>query len=149
MFRRLFWNTEEKRLATLWRLILQLVIMPFMSIPFLTVFLLLGISGLQIDMVALMEVSNETSLTFLLTILGSVFLAGYFFDRRKFSDFGFHLSRKWWTDLVFGFLIGAGLMAIIFFGRVFLGMGHHRHATKKQYTSFLLGGILLKAADVF
>jgi uncharacterized protein len=95
MLRRLFWNPEEKRLAILWRLLLQLAVMPLMAIPLMLIFILLGPVGLQSDNNALMQINDKASLAVLLTILGSVLLAGYFFDRRKFSDFGFHLSRKW------------------------------------------------------
>jgi membrane protease YdiL (CAAX protease family) len=44
----------------------------------------------------------------------SVWLAGLFPDRRKFSDFGLHLDRNWCIDLGFGLALGAVLMALIF-----------------------------------
>jgi hypothetical protein len=44
----------------------------------------------------------------------SVWLAGRFFDRRRFIDFGFHFNGRWWADFRFGLSLGAGLMALIF-----------------------------------
>jgi hypothetical protein len=40
------------------------------------------------------------------------------FDHRRMSDFGFHFSRKWWTDLGSGLVLGAlllfGILAVVF-----------------------------------
>jgi membrane protease YdiL (CAAX protease family) len=51
----------------------------------------------------------------------TVWLVGHFLDRRPFSDFGFHLGRGWWLDLVFGMALGALLMTAIFLAE--LGSG--------------------------
>ncbi len=45
----------------------------------------------------------------------SLWLAARFIDRLKLADYGFHLSRRWWLDFGFGCLLGALLMAFIFF----------------------------------
>jgi membrane protease YdiL (CAAX protease family) len=45
----------------------------------------------------------------------SVWLAGRYLDRRRFADFGFHLSLAWFADLGFGLMLGTGLIAAIFF----------------------------------
>jgi membrane protease YdiL (CAAX protease family) len=50
-----------------------------------------------------------------------VWLAGRFLDRRPFSDFGFHLGGGWWLDLLFGMVLGALLITVIFL--VELGLG--------------------------
>jgi membrane protease YdiL (CAAX protease family) len=44
----------------------------------------------------------------------SVWLAGFFPDRRRFSDFGVHVNPDWWLDLGFGLALGAVLMGLIF-----------------------------------
>jgi membrane protease YdiL (CAAX protease family) len=49
-----------------------------------------------------------------IVILLTFLLAGWLLDRRKFVDFGFHFSRKWWLDLGFGLGLGAVLMLLIF-----------------------------------
>jgi membrane protease YdiL (CAAX protease family) len=51
----------------------------------------------------------------MLSIVLSVWLAGRFVDRRRFTDFGFRLGRSWWIDLAFGIALGALLQAGIFF----------------------------------
>ncbi len=57
----------------------------------------------------------------LLITLVIVWLAGRFLDRRRFADFGFHFSRRWWLDLIFGLFLGAFLMACIFFSELAAG----------------------------
>ena len=51
----------------------------------------------------------------------SVWLAGRFLDRRRFADFGFHLSGGWWLDLFFGMALGALLMTGVFLIQLSLG----------------------------
>jgi membrane protease YdiL (CAAX protease family) len=50
----------------------------------------------------------------ILTVLGALWLAGRLLDRRKFVDFGFHLSRGWWADFGFGIALGGVLMGLVF-----------------------------------
>lgn len=51
----------------------------------------------------------------------SVWLAGRYLDRRPFAGFGFHLSRGWWLDLLFGMALGALLMTTVFLVQSGLG----------------------------
>jgi membrane protease YdiL (CAAX protease family) len=51
----------------------------------------------------------------------TVWLAGRFLDRRPFSDFGFHLDGGWWLDLLFGMVLGALLLSVIFLAELRLG----------------------------
>ncbi len=60
------------------------------------------------------ELSALVGITTLLATLFSVGLVGYFLDRRRFRDFGFHLNWRWVLDLGFGLFLGAILMAGIF-----------------------------------
>lgn len=50
--------------------------------------------------------------------LATILLAGWwvarFVDRRPFADYGFHFSRAWWADFLFGLLLGMALMALTF-----------------------------------
>jgi membrane protease YdiL (CAAX protease family) len=52
----------------------------------------------------------------LLTILIIVAIAllGRFIDRRRWRDFGLFFSRVWFSDFVFGLILGAGLIALVF-----------------------------------
>jgi uncharacterized protein len=57
----------------------------------------------------------------LIAALLSTWLAGRFLDRRPFADFGLHLSGGWFLDLLFGLVLGALLMTVVFL--VELGLG--------------------------
>ncbi|NTV36703.1 MAG: CPBP family intramembrane metalloprotease, partial [Anaerolineaceae bacterium] len=55
-----------------------------------------------------------TYLGLLLGILASTWLAGRFFDKRDYVDFGLHFELQWFKDLAAGILTGALLMALVF-----------------------------------
>lgn len=127
----IFWNEDERRLRVFWRLNVQgtllgtfLVALSLLGIVLL-ILLQLGEAVLardasQFEVARLFAwLNNSLVLSFfnvltLPAVLASVWLAGRFADRRRFADFGLHLSRNWWIDLVFGLALGAGLMALIF-----------------------------------
>ncbi len=114
MFTRLFWNPEEKRISAVIRIVLQLIVMLFlMIIPQFFLGVVLGIIGFTNYQGSLL-VSMIISLITLVAIFGSVMLAGFVFDRRKFRDFGFVMNKNWWRDFAFGLFLGAVLMMIIF-----------------------------------
>ena len=46
--------------------------------------------------------------------LGTLWLAGRHLDHRKFKDYGFHFSKRWWLDFVFGLVLGTLLFCIVF-----------------------------------
>jgi membrane protease YdiL (CAAX protease family) len=109
MFKMLFWNNQQRRLRAFWRLVFQFGLM-------LVLFLLASLPPFRgID-----ELSKNT-IPLGMAMLGSVWLAGRFLDRRRFADFGFHFSRDWWIDLGFGLALGSGLMAAIFFVQLAAG----------------------------
>ena len=109
-----FWNPVEKRVRSLWRLIIQALFM----------FLVAGVIS-AVPVVALTLLSSQIPSNYFLmnvvTVIGmalamllSLWLAGLFLDRRPLLDFGLHFSRSWWLDFAFGLILGAVLMAIIF-----------------------------------
>lgn len=100
-----FWNRAEKRPRTLWRLILQGILLIIFSIIAGTPAALLGanMNGFVVGTVL-------SAIAF----PASIYMAGRLFDRRPFADFGFHFSASWWRQFAFGLLLGAGLMAAIF-----------------------------------
>ena len=126
-----FWNREQRRARTLWRLVLQVLLFLVLQVG---LGMLLGLVGMlwvsaqpggaaqlrsnPTAAITLLRGAPLFSLLSLLAILGamvlSVWLAGRFLDRRRFSDFGFHFSRSWWLDFGFGLGLGAVLMVIIF-----------------------------------
>jgi len=129
--KRIFWNEQERRLRTFWRLNIQgTLLLTFLVGVSLLGFLLLLMLQLgqviladdaaQFDVgqsLAWLDNSLALNLFNVLTlpaVLVSVWLAGRFADRRHFADFGLRLSRNWWIDFVFGLALGAGLMGLIF-----------------------------------
>ena len=68
------------------------------------------------------SISILDSTAVLLSIILSVWFAGRFVDRRRFSDFGFRLSQSWWIDLIIGLALGALLQTGIFVIEIATGM---------------------------
>jgi membrane protease YdiL (CAAX protease family) len=108
----IFWDNKFSRLRAGWRLLIQLIIL----VAFMAGF---GLLAKQLDVYVPRDPLDESisildSGTILLSILLSVWLAGRFVDRRRFTDFGLRISRSWWTDLAFGFALGGLLQTGIF-----------------------------------
>ena len=136
----IFWNRDQRRIRTLWRLLLQVILLLVVTVPlqaavgFVAVGLLIaggdilpGLTGLPeaspgaLDPRAVQDyllqsplLMTLSSLALLVSITVSVWLAGRFLDRRRFSDFGLHTNRDWWIDFGFGLLLGALLMLAVF-----------------------------------
>jgi len=119
----LFWKDQEKRLRLFWRVSLQGLVMVTLLV---SNELLLSRAGAIFNPQATLSDAAADSgvisailgtaayLTRGLLIALSIWLAGRFFDRRQFSDFGFRFSSAWWSDFIFGFVLGAVLMTAIF-----------------------------------
>lgn len=121
-----FWNREQRRLRTAWRLLIQAIIL-FLSVMAASVVfgIALGIwaqaSGVGLptsaeDINALLSspIARIMSVLTLGAIVLAVWVGGRFLDRRRFTDFGFHFDRGWWLDMGFGLALGAVLMAGVF-----------------------------------
>lgn len=107
---RVFWNPNERRLRALWRLLACAGLLA-------AVIVLVGLSA------ALWERSHlgqyHVAVTVLnaaasLLVLGGLWMATHWLDRRPFADLGFHLNRAWRMDFAFGAGLGALLMAGVF-----------------------------------
>jgi membrane protease YdiL (CAAX protease family) len=107
-----FWNPTEHRLRALWRLILQAsFLLASIGIPgviFSLAFRFARGNQGQIDSFLISPIATLLGITF------SMWLAGRLLDRRPFVDYGFHFNRWWWRDFIFGLVLGAGLMLLIF-----------------------------------
>lgn len=125
-----FWNDREDRLRAFWRISLHtgifLIMTTLFGVGMMFLLLFLGpalginiqnlfISGdiLQISQVPWVGTVIIPGATFVSVVL-TTFLAGRIFDRRKFSEFGFKMSARWWREFVFGLVLGAVLMGLIF-----------------------------------
>ena len=118
----LFWDPTDRRLRALWRLILHaLLIVGGMMALTLLPGVSVGVGGGETDAApnALKEVTPM--LIYGLVVVAATLLAARFFDRRPISDLGLQLSVRWWRDLIFGLLLGALLMFLIFLIELALG----------------------------
>ncbi len=125
-----FWNSEQRRVRALWRLVAQALLFAFGTMVLGIVegigFAVLlaaqpGGAALISDPAAMVQAIAGHPLSRLVgtglsmvAVFGSVWFAGRFLDRRRFADFGFHFGRDWWLDFAFGLALGALLMAGIF-----------------------------------
>jgi membrane protease YdiL (CAAX protease family) len=133
--KRLFWNSEERRLAMFWRVLFQyglffIVMVVLQAIIGMAGGLILMASGAFTadtlsnpnfamefgrQLQAMPVFSVLITLAALIAVFGATWVAGRLFDRRKFADFGFRFSNLWWSDFGFGLLLGIVLMGFIFF----------------------------------
>jgi membrane protease YdiL (CAAX protease family) len=125
----LFWNGRDKRLRVFWRLliysIILLVLTSGLSIGSGILAILIGVfTGVDTSLIFTandpLQLLENPWIWFFITaatclgILAATIICGRWIDRRKFTDFGFRFSGKWWRELIFGLILGASLMSLIF-----------------------------------
>ncbi|MGM0591303.1 MAG: CPBP family intramembrane glutamic endopeptidase [Halobacteriota archaeon] len=116
----LFWNRRERRLRAPWRLLLTGTLLVGIGLVLaLVLYELLSLAevaatGPTLTTATAGGIAVTAILVPTIATVVVVALAGAVLDRRRFSDFGFRLSRDWWVDLGFGLALGAGLMTLIF-----------------------------------
>ena len=110
-----FYNPRERRPRAFWRLLLQLALV--LGIGFaagglvsatLALFGWAPSGGGGAEILAgspIFLVAN--SVVSLVTVVISVWLAGRFLDRRRFSGLGLSLHKIWWLFFFFGLFLGA------------------------------------------
>lgn len=110
--RKVFWNERERRVRSVWRIILFIPM-------FLTIALVLSI--LLIPLVLFTPFGADVTWLFaggsfvmVAAAVISVMLAARFLDHRPFTSYGFRCDRNWWMDWGFGLGLGAFLMGGIF-----------------------------------
>ncbi|MCD6476267.1 MAG: SMP-30/gluconolactonase/LRE family protein [Anaerolineaceae bacterium] len=117
-----FWSGSEHRIRAAWRLMIEPVLrtlfMALAIIPIVIVVVVVLIFQRQaIDMNSIMSspiLLYGNAFVGLIGVVPSIWIVGRWIDRRKFNDFGFHFNRNWWFDFGFGLLLGAVLMALLF-----------------------------------
>lgn len=102
--RRLVWNEPQGRLRAGWRLLVFLVLLLVVAVA--EDRLQRALAGRLPDLYD----GTVRALAFALMIVALFVLASRVLDRRSFTDYGFHLSRPWWTELGLGLGLGALLM---------------------------------------
>ncbi len=160
-----FYNREQKRLRALWRILIQ---GGLFLLGLVLVGGVLGIFGIlyltasgQADLEMLMDQQAITDMIMnfgggwffalngvstVIVIVLTFFLAGRLLDRRKFVDFGFHFSGRWWADLGFGLFLGAILMVFIFLVELAFGWltieGFFRASSSSGFLSSMLAALV-------
>ncbi|WP_231186605.1 type II CAAX endopeptidase family protein [Haladaptatus sp. DYF46] len=119
-----FWNAADRRLRLPWRFVVAAIVFGIVSLAAafsLRPVLVSVFVGFQFASFGrLGTLLFQTSLELVVVVLFT-YLVGRFIDRRRFADFGLHLSRSWWLDFGFGLALGAALMTAIFVVELALG----------------------------
>ena len=122
MLKNIFWNKDEMRVRAGWRFLAQFILSMALlnGFMFLMQQFVMGKYGHMPTSMAedpigltLLIVLDELVAVGLFTL--SIWICGRYLDKRRFVDFGLHLNRRWWGDLLFGLLLGGFLMSLIFF----------------------------------
>ncbi len=108
----IFWNRDQRRLHTLWRLLAELLLI----LALVTCMNLISNSGGPVVLTTILR-----QLLYLGGGLLAFWLLARFFDRRSFADYGFHIDRDWWINLSFGLFLGAFLLSGIFVTELLAG----------------------------
>lgn len=115
------WNSEERRVRALVRLLGQLVLLlavvVVLGFAVALVAVPLGLvtpqparppaTALGLGLLAL------SAAMFTVAAVASVTLAGWWLDRRRLRDLGLKLDRWWWRELLVGLVLGAVLIGLV------------------------------------
>ncbi len=102
----IFYNRYQRRLRSGWRVLIYFVLF-FGTIALTSIITKILIPNQIIR-------SIITSLVILALSLGVLWLGGHYLDHRRFKDYGFHFSKRWWLDFLFGIILSALLIYIVF-----------------------------------
>ena len=116
----IFLDSVSGRLRAPWRLVAQFL---FFLIATALLTALLNVAGVFANSPSgsFAALYLAGSIASVVAIFASLLVVGRILDRRRVSDFGFHLSGGWFLDLGFGLLLGAFLMTAIFLVELSLG----------------------------
>jgi uncharacterized protein len=143
----LFWNAPERRLRAGWRLLVFLVML--LVVAAVEGRVRVGLAGRFPDLYE----DLIRALVFALLIAAALYLASRVLDHRRMSDYGFHFSRKWWTDLGFGLVLGAlllfGVLAVELAAGWVTVTGSFAPAPGQPFVATILVGVVAVAAVAF
>jgi len=105
MLQTLFWNSHQRRIRALWRLLIFIGIVGGVGLP-----LLIAIDASDNGW---LENSAEQPAVAVAVVL-ALWVSARYTDRRPVADFGLSFSRAWWRDVGVGFIIGGISMSAIF-----------------------------------
>jgi membrane protease YdiL (CAAX protease family) len=124
-----FWNSGERRLRALWRLLAQAAMMVGLAaVPIvviaepLTALHRRGLFLRSYDHDAYDRVINMiVGPPLTAAVVGSVVMARRWLDHGRLEDLGVRLDRSWWSGLALGLGLGTALMALVFVLEYLLG----------------------------
>ena len=102
---RIFWNPAQHRLRAGWRILLHLLLFAAITVGRDAISKGLGSTPIAVVTATVLFVAGG---------LGLAWVMARRVDRRSLADFGLHLDRNWWMDLIFGLVLGALLMTGVF-----------------------------------
>ena len=127
----IFWNSAEKRIPALWRIVLLI--------------LFAGIFASIIAIIAdnFSEILEKSILNFLimLAILGAIYLVGRYIDKRDWADFGITIIPI--KQFLYGALLGTLLVSIIFAVQYFLGWLKLEEIRFNKFSTYAFGLVFL------
>jgi hypothetical protein len=129
-----FWNRNERRLRAGWRVALysmlwgtiQVAATGVIQSPLTAAFIAIFPAFSPIAGVLLFYIANA------LLVISMTWLLARYVDHRPLADIGLRLDHSWLSDLIYGLLLGAGLMTLIFLLQLSLGwitITAYRHTT--------------------
>jgi uncharacterized protein len=143
----LFWNARERRLRAGWRLLVFLVML--LVVAAVEGRVAAGLTGRLPDLYEALV----RALLFALLIAAALYLASRVLDHRRMSDYGFHFSRKWWTDLGFGLVLGTLLLFGVLAVELAVGWvsvtGSFAPSPGQPFVATILVGVVAVAAVAF
>ena len=113
----LFWNEEQIRLRSGYRILLGVILALVFGFIFVT---LTGLRTTNSTDAPLWHIIYKGTVRLITTFL-AIWIIGRFLDKRKFADFGFHFNKAWWIDFTFGAVLGIVSMSAIFIFEYYVG----------------------------
>lgn len=104
----LYGRDESGRLRAVWRVLFPVVLTLAVGA------ILLPMIFIQLIPVGQLSMTILSYLSMLIAVGGVLYLSASYLDRRPLRDYGFHLSRRWFGELVVGTVVGGFLVASVF-----------------------------------
>ncbi len=151
----IFWNPEQSRIRTAWRILIQLIVFLLLQVIFYILFRFITDIPLAPKAEPLPLQFYISAVVSLLSALISIWIAARFLDRRFFSNLGFRLNKDWWINFAFGMGLGVILMSLIFLielaaGWVQIGETFHTGVHAETFLiTFLIYFLVFTAVAVY
>jgi membrane protease YdiL (CAAX protease family) len=143
----LFWNARERRLRAGWRLLV------FLGMTLVVAAVEGRVRAALAGRLPDLYEGLVRSLVFAFLIAAVVYLASRLLDHRRMSDYGFGFSRKWWTDLGFGVVLGVLLLFGVLAVELAMGWvnitGSFAPSPGQPFVATILVGVVAVAAVAF